>query len=211
MSPLQALSAVAWSGDVWGSRMKTTFASAVLALALFHGPAALAHDRDDVRSGPFFVAVDGVTGESKVKGREGQIEGFNFSETWRQTATTGGGGGGGAGKPTLGPVVFNKVQGPATLKLLKALLTGEHIKKVTIEFVDQAQDGKTVVSYRITLQDVLVVGLNERSAEGRLLDEVQLMFDSARWEVFDPADATTFDGKTGKVNATAPTGGRSTR
>ena len=191
--------------------MKTTFVSAVLALALVHTPAARAHDRDDVRSGPFFVTIDGVTGESKVKGHEGQIEGFNFSETWRQTVTAGGGGGGGAGKPTLGPVVFNKIQGPSSIKLTKFLLRGEHIKRVTIEFVDQAQDGKTVVSYRITLEDVLVVGLNEKSADARLVDEVQLAFDSAKWEVFDPADATSWDGKTGKVNVTAPAPGRSTR
>ncbi len=191
--------------------MKTTLASAVLALALGQAPAARAHDRDDVRSGPFFVTIDGITGESKAKGHEGQIEGFNFSETWRQATTTGGSTGGGAGKPTLGPVVFNKVQGPASIKLIKVLLTGEHIKQVTIEFFDQAQDGKTVLSYRITLQDVLVVGLNENSLDVRLVDEVQLAFDSAKWEVFNPADATTWDGKTNKVNVTAPAPGRSTR
>jgi type VI secretion system Hcp family effector len=196
--------------DTWGFRLKTTLASAVLALALLHAPAARAHDRDDVRSGPFFVTIDGITGESKAKGHEGQIEGFNFSETWRQAATTGSTGGG-AGKPTLGPVVFNKIQGPASIKLIKALLTGEHIKKVTIEFLDQAQDGKTVLSYRITLQDVLVIGLNEKSLDVRLVDEVQLAFESAKWEVFDPADATSWDGKTNKVNATAPATGRSTR
>ena len=190
--------------------MKTTLASAVLALALVHAPAARAHDKDDVRSGPFFVTIDGITGESKAKGHEGQIEGFNFSETWRQATTTGGAGGG-AGKPTLGPVVFNKFQGPSSIKLIKVLLTGEHIKKVTLEFFDQAQDGKTVLSYRITLQDVLVVGLNEKSLDVRLVDEVQLAFDSAKWEVFDPADATSWDGKTNKVNVTAPAPGRNTR
>ena len=188
--------------------MKTTLASAVLALALVHGAPALAHDRDDLRSGPFFVTIDGVTGESKVKGHEGQIEGYNFSETWRGGATTGSGGA--TGNPTLGPVVFNKVQGPASLKLLGALLTGQHLSKVTIEFFDQAQDGKTVLSYRITLQEVQVVGLNEKSAETRLVDEVQLVFGSARWEVFEPPESVTYDAKTNKA-ITAPTGGRSTR
>lgn len=192
--------------------MKSAFASGVLALALVHGSFAAAHERDDGRSGPFFVTVDGITGESKIKGHEGQIEAFNFSETWRQSPATGGGGSGGsAGKPTLGPVVFSKLQGPASLKLLKELLTGRHIKKVVLEFFGQAQDGKPMLDYRITLQDVLVVGLSEKSTEGRLVDEVQLTFDSARWEVFDPPDATTFDGKTGKVNVTAPSSGGSTR
>ncbi len=185
--------------------MKTTFSSAVLAIALLHGSAAVAHDRDDLRSGPFFVTIEGVTGESKMKGHEGQIEGFNFSETWRNSATTTGPGAG-TGKATLGPVVFDKVQGPASLSLLKNCLKGEHFKKVVIEFFGQAQDGKSVLSYRITLQDVLVVGLNEKTLETRLVDEVQLAFDSARWEVFDPATAVTFDAKSNKVGVTGPAG-----
>jgi len=193
--------------------MKTSLASAVLALALVQSSAARAHDRDDLKSGPFFISIDGVQGESRMKGREGQIEGFNFSETWRNSATTGTGtaGGGGTGKATLGPVVFNKAQGPSSLKLLKNLLTGKHFQKVVIEFVDQANDGKSFVSYRITLQDVLVVGLNEKSAGAGLVDEVQLMFESAKWEVFDPADAVTFDTKTNKVQVVAPPSGRGTR
>ena len=193
--------------------MKRTLAPAVLALALVHGSTALAHDKDDVRSGSFFVTVDGVTGESKVKGHEGQIEGFNFSESWRNSVTVGTGAAvGGAGKATLGPVVFSKAQGPATLKLLKALLTGEHIQKVVIDFVDQAQDGKSTSPATASRCRTCSSSASTRRARGiRLVDEIQLIFDSARWEVFDPADALTFDAKTSKVNVTAPATGRSTR
>jgi hypothetical protein len=84
---------------VWGFRMHRMFGSAVLAFALVLGPGALAHDRDDGRGGPaLFVKIDGIDGESIQKGHEGEIEAFNFSETFRQSVTTGGGGGGGAGK-----------------------------------------------------------------------------------------------------------------
>ena len=157
------------------------------------------------------MTVDGIPGESTTKGHEGQIEAFNFSETWRQTVTTGGGTGGGSGKATLGPVVFDKVQGVASVRLLKALLQGRTIPKVLLDF-GQGPDGKGAVSYRITLLNVIVVGLNETSgADGTLLDEVQLTFDSATWEVFDPSDSTGFDASTGKVNLTAPSGGRGSR
>ena len=94
--------------------------------------------------------MDGIPGESTTKGHEGQIEAFNFSETWRQTATTGGGTGGGTGKATLGPVVFDKVQGVASVRLLKALLQGRAIAKVILDF-GQGADGKGAVTYRITL------------------------------------------------------------
>jgi len=183
----------------------------VLVVALFHASNALAAAASPATPTQVFVTVDGIPGESTTKGHEGQIEAFNFSETWRQTATTGGGTGGGTGKATLGPVVFDKVQGAASIKLLKALLAGRAIAKVILDF-GQGADGKGAVSYRITLLNVIVVGLNETSAaDGTLLDEVQLTFESANWEVFDPSDSTGFDGPTGRVNLTAPTGGRRSR
>jgi len=183
----------------------------VLLVALFHASNVSAATASPPTPTQVFITVDGITGESTTKGHEGQIEAFNFSETWRQTATTGGGTGGGSGKATLGPVVFDKVQGVASIRLLKALLQGRIIAKVILDF-GQGPDGKVPVSYRITLLNVIVVGLNETSAaDGTPLDEVQLSFDSASWEVFDPSDSTGFDGATGRVNVTAPTGGRSSR
>jgi type VI secretion system secreted protein Hcp len=183
----------------------------VLVAALFLGSNALAATASPATPTQVFVTVDGIAGESTTKGHEGQIEAFNFSETWRQTATTGGGTGGGAGKATLGPVVFDKVQGVGSVRLLKALLAGRIIAKVILDF-GQGTDGKGPTTYRITLLNVIVVGLNQAStADGTLVDEVQLTFDSATWEVFDPSDSTGFDSTTGKVNLTAPTGNRSAR
>ena len=182
--------------------MKQKFGQLVLVLALVHGSVALA------KAGDVFVTIDGIDGESAQQGHAGQIEASNFSETWRLNVATGGGTGGGAAKPTLGPVVFDKVQGVASVQLLKALLSGRILPKVILDFSGLGPDGKTVVIiYRITLLNALVVGLNETTnATGGLLDEVQLSFDSATWEVFNPADSTGFDSTTGKVNVRAPSG-----
>ena len=185
--------------------MKRSFVSAVLLVTLFQGTAALADD-----SGLVFLTVDGVQGESTRTGHEGQIEGSNFSQTFRLALATGGAGGG-AGKPTLGPVVFDKAQGPASIKLLKALLSGQIIAKVFVDFFGVGPDGKSALTYRITLLNVNVVGLDEKNAGAGLVDEIQLTFQSGIWEVFNPADSTSFDGTTGKVNVLAPTGSRSTR
>ena len=185
--------------------MKRSFVSAVLLVTLFQGTAALADD-----SGLVFLTVDGVQGESTRTGHEGQIEGSNFSQTFRLALATGGAGGG-AGKPTLGPVVFDKAQGPASIKLLKALLSGQIIAKVFVDFFGVGPDGKPALTYRITLLNVNVVGLNEKTVAGGLVDEVQLFFVSGIWEVFDPADSTSFDGTTGTGNVLAPSSKRSTR
>src|SRR5262245_20849932 len=197
---------------VWGFRMKRMFGSAVLALALVSGSAALAHDRDDGRGGPaLFARFDGIDGESIQKGHEGEIEIFNFSETFRLSVTTGGGGGGGSGKFTPGPIVFSKLQGKASIGLLRACAKGQHIPNVVITAFRQGPDGKTSAFYKITLKEVFVSAINETSSGDSIVDEIQLVYESGRWEVFDPPDATEFDGKTGKVNLTAPAPGRNGR
>jgi type VI secretion system secreted protein Hcp len=192
--------------------MRRMLGSAVLSIALVPGLAALANDRDEGRGGPaLFVRVDGIDGESTQKGHEGEIEVFNFSETFRQSITTGGGGGGGAGKFTPGPVVFNKLQGRASIGLLRACAKGQHIPTVVITAFRQGGDGKGSPFYKITLKDVFVSAIAEKSTGDAIVDEVQLVYESGRWEVFDPSDAVEFDGKTGKVNATAPAPGRNSR
>jgi type VI secretion system secreted protein Hcp len=186
--------------------------SAVLALALVPGSVALAHDRDDQGGGiALFVKADGIDGESTEKGHEGEFQVFNLSETWRQSGTTGGGGGGGAGKFTPGPVVFTKLHGRASLGLLKACAKGEHIKEVILRAFRRGADGKTVPFYQVTLKNVLVSAINETTTGTGLQDEIQLIYESGRWEIFDPPDAVEFDGKSGKVNVTAPSSGRGTR
>jgi type VI secretion system Hcp family effector len=190
--------------------MHRTLGSAVLAFALVSGSTALAHDRDDVRRGPaIFVTIAGIDGESTQRGHEGEIEAFNFSETFRQSASLATGVGG--GKFTPGPVVFSKVQGKASIKLYDLCVKGTHLPEVTIEVWRQAGDGKTVKSFVITLKNVLVSAINEQSSGDSLTDEVQLVFESARWEMFNPPAATEWDGATNKAPSIAPTTGRNTR
>ena len=192
--------------------MKAKLVVAVLALALVHGSAALANDRDDDRDrgGLLYVSIDGVPGESKEKGHEGQFRAFRYSETWRLETITVAGGPVVPSKVTTGPVVFSKDHGPASVAILRALLTPTRITKATLEFHREAADGKTVLDYRITLERVLVVGINDRTLEGRLVDEVQLLFEKARWERFDPPDAATYDPLAGK-SLNAPKPGAATR
>lgn len=189
--------------------MKRMLGSAALLLTLVHGSAVLAHDRDDVVGGGplLFVKVDGVDGESTQKGHEGEIEAFNLSQTFRQTGTLGPGGGGGAGKFTPGPVVFSKLQGKGSIGLLRACAKGQHIPQVTITAFRRTGDGKSSAYYKITLKEVFVSAINEKTSGDSIVDEIQLVYESGRWEVFDPPDATEFDGKTGKVSGKAPTPG----
>lgn len=156
-----------------------------------------------------FAKVDGVDGESTQKGHEKEIAIFNFSQTFRQSVTTGGAGtGSSAGKFTPGPIVFTKVQDKASIDLLRLCAKGQHIPTVVITAVRMSK-GQAQDYYKITLKDVLVSAINEKSSGDTLVDEIQLVYACARWEVLDPADATEWDGKTGPVSSTAPAPGRS--
>ena len=192
--------------------MHRMFGSAVLSFALLAGPAVLAHDGEGGGNrGPLmFAKVDGIDGDSVVKGHEKEIEISNFSETFRQSVSTGGGAGGGSGKFTPGPIVFTKLQDKASIGLLRVCAKGQHIPQVVITAARMSKD-KVQDYYKITLKDVFVSAINEKSSGDSLVDEIQLVYESARWEVFDPPDATEWDGKTGKVSATAPAPGRSSR
>ena len=79
--------------------MHRMLGSAVLAFALLPGFAALAQGAatGGDRGPPMFAKIDGIDGESTVKGHEREIEIFNFSETFRQSASSSLAGGG-AGK-----------------------------------------------------------------------------------------------------------------
>jgi type VI secretion system secreted protein Hcp len=191
--------------------MKKMLGSAVLALALIPASAALANDRDDGHGSGLavFVKIDGVDGASTQKGHEGEIEAFTFSETLRQSASAGTATG--AGKVTPGPFVFTKVVDKSSVSLFRLCATGEHIKQVSLTVRKAGGQGKSGDFYKITLKDVLVSAINEKFTGDSLVDEVQLIYDGARWEVFDPPDATEWDGKTNKVNSTAPTTGRNSR
>jgi type VI secretion system secreted protein Hcp len=151
-----------------------------------------------------FVTVDGITGESTQKGHEGQIAAFHFSETWRTGASIGSGNGGGASKPTVGPVVFTMEHGASSVQLLQALLDGKHISGVTIEFYE-GHDGTQQATYKITLTQVQVAAINEKTVEGgRVVDEVQLTFAKGRWETLTPPAVATFDSVTGKASTAKP-------
>ncbi len=189
--------------------MSRTLAPAVLTLALFLAPAARATDRDDVRPGTVaFAAIDGVDGESTQKGHEKQVEVLSISQTFRNAGTTGGGGAG-AGKVTLSPFTITKLQDSASVKLMDRCVKGTHVPSIVLHLYRQSGDGKAQAQeyYRVTLKEVFITAINERSADGRIVDEVQLSFAEGRWETFDPPAVATFNAQTNTLNVAAPAGG----
>jgi len=178
--------------------MRRTILTAVSVLGLLHTPEALAGDHDVDRGVTLFVTMDGVRGESTEKGHENQFRAFDYSETWRMETSQFRQGTTGAAqtlpvRADAGPVVFSKEHGPASIDLLKALSTLRSVATATLEFYRVGADGKSVLDYRISLQKVLVVGIHDRTVEGKLVDQVQLVFESAKFEMFDPPSSAVIE------------------
>lgn len=99
----------------------------------------------------FFLKIEGVSGESKAPGHEGWIELESFSFGIHQAGTTAYGSGGGEGKASFHDLSFTHKVDKASPVLMKAALTGEHYKNVTLDLHGQ----------RYLLQDVIVTSFQQ--------------------------------------------------
>jgi type VI secretion system secreted protein Hcp len=79
-----------------------------------------------------FLSVDGVDGEAKRKGFEGQIELLSFNLGAHNPTTIGSGGGGGSGKVVLSPFACTKVTDKASPALFQACCMGKHFPKAAV-------------------------------------------------------------------------------
>ncbi len=106
----------------------------------------------------YLLKVDGVTGDSTIKGYEGyfKVDEFTFNEL---TKLASGGGGSGAGKAQFDPLMVD-IAGlsPGLVTLLKDAATGKHIPSVELVGLKSAGDGQVQKVYDLTLNNVTVAG-----------------------------------------------------
>src|SRR5438445_362483 len=92
----------------------------------------------------FLVKIDGLTGNSTIKGYEGYfaIDEFTFGEL---SQLSNGGGGGGVGKALLDPLVLDFSGMPEGLAtVLKDAVTGQHVKTLDLVGLSTGKDVQKV-------------------------------------------------------------------
>jgi type VI protein secretion system component Hcp len=136
--------------------------------------AAFAHSH----AGPaltYLLKIDGVTGDSTIKGFEGYftVDEFTFNEL---TRLTNGGAGGNGGKAQFDPLMVD-IAGlsPALVALLKDAATGKHIPGVELVGLRPAGEGTVQKVYDLTLNNVTVAGY---AADGK--HDTALAFDCSK-------------------------------
>jgi type VI secretion system secreted protein Hcp len=80
----------------------------------------------------YFLAINGIQGESRDAQHAGEIE--LQSVSWGESAGAGpaAGGGGGAGKAHTGDLVFSAATGKASPPLMLACASGQHLKSAVL-------------------------------------------------------------------------------
>jgi len=117
------------------------------------------HCRDVAES--WFLKIDGIEGESNVKGHEGDIDIEAWS--WGVTQTGGGHGGGSAGRATFQDMSFVARISKASPNLFMSCATGLHHKSAQLTGLTVGEKMRPFLSYKLT--DVLVSSVQESGSE----------------------------------------------
>jgi type VI secretion system secreted protein Hcp len=123
------------------------------------------------------LLLDGIKGESRIKGFEQQIDVLAWSWGMTQSGTAHVGGGMGSGKVNVNDISLTKYVDSSTNALVKHVCDGTHIPQGVLTV--RKAGGKSAVEYiKLTLKDVLITSLSTGGSGGedRLTENVSLNF-----------------------------------
>lgn len=122
-----------------------------------------------------YVTVEGVK-QGKFKGESLNAKQSNKIEGLKYAYTMTSGGGLVAGRAQQGVVVITKVMGGASPQIFSAMITGEVLKMVTIEFVRVSSDGSGQIFHTVKLLNAKVTGIQQFSDGNTVYEEVSFTY-----------------------------------
>jgi len=150
-----------------------------------------------------FVKLDGIDGESTVRGHENETVVLSYEQGIDHPAPPLAGAGAAAGRPTFSGVRFRKPVDKGSIPLLLACAAGSHIRDARFTFRRPAAG---LDFYKVILGEVLVTHMVQRAGVGEqyplafdtlisgadsagFLDEVTLSYAKIQWE-YQPVSPT---------------------
>jgi len=133
-----------------------------------------------------YLKIDGIDGESKHKGAEGQIEVHSWAWDAQNASNPGVGGGSGVGKAHPGFFTFSHLYDKASPTLAKSCASGKHIAtaKLTASKAGEGQkEFLTVTMKQVTVSNVTLRG----DTGGELQESVNLAYADIEFE-YKPQD-----------------------
>lgn len=122
------------------------------------------------------LKIEGVKGESVIKGHEDEIDVLAYSWGISQSGSMHIGGGGGAGKANVQDISLTKYIDKSSINLLRNCLNGAHLGEAVLTV---RKAGKDPVDYMvITMTPVLVTSVSTGGSGGedRLTENITLNF-----------------------------------
>ena len=111
-----------------------------------------------------YLKLDGIQGESTVKGHEKEIVVLSFEQAIDATViTSGGGGSSSVGKATFSGLRFRKPLDKSSIPLMLACASCKHIKTAWFSF---HRSGTHLDFYTVSLEDVVVTHVAQRAGTG---------------------------------------------
>ena len=130
-----------------------------------------------------FLKLGAIKGESKDTKHKEWIDVLAWSWGASQSGTAHMGGGAGAGKVSVQDLNFKHYLDASSADLLKAICTGKHIDKGTLE-VRKAGGDDALVYIKIDMENCIVTGLHTGGSGGedRLTENCTLNFEKFKYE-----------------------------
>ncbi|MGH3022706.1 MAG: Hcp family type VI secretion system effector [Gaiellaceae bacterium] len=130
----------------------------------------------------YFLALDGIPGESTNAKHKGEIDVLAFSWGVSRAGSSGTGGGGGAGKPLFEDLLVVARTSKASPLLWEACASGRHLK--TAVLTARKGSGQSRVEFlTIKLEDVTITSYEVDGSDDELpLDEVAFAFATVETE-----------------------------
>jgi len=127
------------------------------------------------------LKIDGIQGESKDKGHDGEIDVLGWAWGLSQTGTFGSGGGGGAGKVNVQDLSITKRVDKSTPELMLKCANGKHIDKCELKI---AKAGENPLEYmKITMEHVLVSSISTGGGGGDEVLHENVSFNFSKYKV----------------------------
>jgi type VI secretion system secreted protein Hcp len=136
-----------------------------------------------------FLKIDGVKGESVIKGHAGEIDILSWSWGMSQSGTTHAGTGGGAGKVNVQDLSFTHFVDSSTPNIIQACCSGKHFGEAIITL---RKAGEKPLEYIvITMTDVIITSVSTGGSQGeeRVTENVTLNFAKYKYG-YQPQDKT---------------------
>jgi type VI secretion system secreted protein Hcp len=126
-----------------------------------------------------YLTVDGVTGESRRSGHEGEIEIQSFSFGSTNPSSVGLGGGGGVGKVSLSSFSFIKYTDAASAELFKQCCKGKHFPTAKLTLYKAGGEGGPLDYLLFEFEEVYVDSISwsgSAGGEGIPMESVDFSF-----------------------------------